>query len=654
MITLPALVRCWQKDSRPSRPRKKWQEKTRESDLILVFDTETTTDVSQRLLFGAYEAGRVLDGQVEVVERGLFHADDLPEFDPAGYEVLRDHAEKHEVVLRSRAEFWHQVLKRLGYNAQARVVGFNLPFDIGAIALGFGAAKGRYAGGFSFWFSSWTDEEGEVRENKFSPRIRVKHRNSTDARIGFTKPKDERESPGSGRFEDLRTLTFALSGRKHSLQSGAEAWGIGESKHSVEEHGRITPEYIDYALHDVRVTRRLWEVISEELVGLPVEIPAHRIRSSASLGKSMLRAMGVKPAMEKFDLPDEAYGVAMESFYGGRSEVRVRKVDTPVCYVDFLSMYPSVNALLGIWAITIAERVEWVEETQAIRHQLEQLRPAAFFDPGRWRDLCWFAEIIPNGDILPLRAKYDGISQRIGHNVLHAREPMYFAGPDLVASMILTGQVPEIRRAWRLRPAGVQKGLNSIRLSNGVLVNPRESDFFVKLIEQRKSLEKRDLRLDRFLKVVANSASYGITAEFNRQVEREETGVLVGEEWETFEAFPERPGVYCFPPQAALITAGARLLLAMLERAVRDRGGAHVFCDTDSMAIHVGPGGLSIRDVREIMAMFEQLKPYDPQIVEEDFLELEEVNLRDGAIDPPTAYAVSAKRYCLGRDVRAR
>jgi hypothetical protein len=40
---------------------------------MLVFDTETRTDASQRLLFGSYrfiESGRCL-------EEGIFHADDL-------------------------------------------------------------------------------------------------------------------------------------------------------------------------------------------------------------------------------------------------------------------------------------------------------------------------------------------------------------------------------------------------------------------------------------------------------------------------------------------------------------------------------------------------------------------------------------------------
>ena len=50
-------------------------------------------------------------------------------------------------------------------------------------------------------------------------------------------------------------------------------------------------------------------------------------------------------------------------------------------------------------------------------------------------------------------------------------------------------------------------------------------------------------------------------------------------------AHPEIPGEYCFPPLASLITGGARLMLALLERSGTDLGGTYGMEDTDSMAI---------------------------------------------------------------------
>lgn len=91
------------------------------------------------------------------------------------------------------------------------------------------------------------------------------------------------------------------------------------------------------------------------------------------------------------------------------------------------------------------------------------------------------------------------------------------------------------------------------------------------------------------LKVLANATSYGIYAQMTRHERaggRKEQVTVYGRAdephtWPT--PAPEDPGEFSFPPQAASITGGARLMLALLERLVSDRGGAYAFCDTDSM-----------------------------------------------------------------------
>src|SRR5262249_30756804 len=113
---------------------------------------------------------------------------------------------------------------------------------------------------------------------------------------------------------------------------------------------------------------------------------------------------------------------------------------------------------------------------------------------------------------------------------------------------------------------------------------------------------------------------------------------------------PEDPGEFSFPPLAATTTAGARLLLAMLERVVTGlsgRDGAYAFCDTDSMAIVSTkegglvkcPGGswhqrsgesvraLSWAQVDEIRERFNALNPYDREAVP-DLLKLTDENFR--------------------------
>ena len=60
--------------------------------------------------------------------------------------------------------------------------------------------------------------------------------------------------------------------------------------------------------------------------------------------------MGIEPVLARQpDFPREVLGYAMNAFFGGRAECRIRRTPLPVVYTDFTSMYPTVNALLGNW-----------------------------------------------------------------------------------------------------------------------------------------------------------------------------------------------------------------------------------------------------------------------------------------------------------------
>jgi hypothetical protein len=50
--------------------------------------------------------------------------------------------------------------------------------------------------------------------------------------------------------------------------------------------------------------------------------------------------MGLIPPAQKFDVPNEILGFAMESFSAGRAETKLRHVEVPVAPVDFMSEYP--------------------------------------------------------------------------------------------------------------------------------------------------------------------------------------------------------------------------------------------------------------------------------------------------------------------------
>jgi len=154
-----------------------------------------------------------------------------------------------------------------------------------------------------------------------------------------------------------------------------------------------------------------------------------------------------------------------------------------------------------------------------------------------------------------------------------------------------------------------------------------------------------------FLKILANAGGYGMYAELNREQFGKNSSKLIqvysGEHhFERIVSTVEEPGPWYFPPVASLITAGGRLLLAMLEKMVTDAGGAYMMCDTDSMAIvstkrgglvrceggpYRRPDGseaikaLPWQEVGQIASKFAPLNPYDPKIVP-DILKIEDYN----------------------------
>jgi hypothetical protein len=254
-------------------------------------------------------------------------------------------------------------------------------------------------------------------------------------------------------------------------------------------------------------------------------------------------------------------------------------------YTDFLSMYPTVNSLMGLWSFVVARKIRVIKQCASeITQFLTQLKPEKMFNPAMWKTLGGFVKVIPGGDILPCRAKYSVESNdwQVGITHIHAEEASgdhppigyWYSLPDVVASVILTGRIPKIIDAFRIQPSGVLDGLKPIKLRGEVEVDPRREDLFKVVIEQRKrAIWRNDIaqadkdRLDGALKILASAASYGIYAEMIREESERPVDVMChGIDEEPFScavAHPDKPGKYCFPPVAALITGGARLMLAL-------------------------------------------------------------------------------------------
>jgi len=174
------------------------------------------------------------------------------------------------------------------------------------------------------------------------------------------------------------------------------------------------------------------------------------------------------------------------------------------------------------------------------------------------------------------------------------------------------------------------------------------------------------------LKIVAN-ALYGIFAELNKyeygRNAAKQLEVFSGEhEFDQPTFVVERQGKFQFAPAAALITSGGRLILAILERMVKDLGGTYLLTDTDSMHFVASKNGdllpcsggshrlsngtpairaITWKQVDEICAKLNRLNPYDRSVVGE-ILKIEDCNLdRSGKPQQLYGLAVSAKRYVV-------
>src|SRR5439155_15634287 len=388
--------------------------------------------------------------------------------------------------------------------------------------------------------------------------------------------------------------------------------------------------------------------------------------SPASVAKNYLEAMGIRKPSEKFKVSSKELGIAMQSYYGGRSETRIRCAEVPVVPVDFTSEYPTCCALLGLFDVLTAESVTFEDDTENVQRLIDSISLNDCFNPAIWEGFKFFALVQPDNDILPVRTVYDGVSQNIGNNYLSSETPLWFAGCDPIASKIRTGKTPRILRAIRLVPHGKQAGMKKINLRGSMVeINPYKDDLFRKVIEQRK-LHKADKALYYWLKIFANS-TYGFFVELIPELQTRNVPVKVFSGEKSFSDSSdvlEKAGSWFFPPLASLITSAGRLLLAMTEACVQEKGGTYLFCDTDSLAIVSSkkgglldiPGSEGIKilpwnQVQGIVDRFISLNPYDPKAVKGSILNLVDANYRDSDPDKSKrqlyGHSIAAKRYAL-------
>lgn len=651
------------------------------SEWSLVIDTETTIEAAQHLRFGVYQVRRGDD----LYEQGLFYDPDTLAHDERS--ILYHFAATHGLVIHVVADFIDEIFLRYLFDLRGSCIGLNLPWDLSRLAIAHAPARGRTMyGGFSFQLSPDTRR----------PRVQVKHLTGRAALIQFTVPGEQRTPrgmrqrrlrvpPWRGAFVDVRTLAGALLSGSWSLASLADHLRAPHCKLDTEEHGGpLTEEYLEYACNDVQTTWECFRSLQDRYTryGL-TQTPVHRIYSEASLGKACLREMGIRPWQEQQpDMPPELLGVILGTYYGGRSEVHLRRMVSRILYCDFLSMYPTVCTLMDLWSFVTAEHLQWTDATGDVRMFLEQVTVDDLQVPQIWRQLTALVHVVPSDDLLPVRSKYDDGSHTIGFNHLTSDQPLWFTLADCIAAKLLTGHVPRIVRALRFAPVGQQADLRPLAVVGNpeYRVDPVIDDFYRRLIDLRSEVKRKlrvvnaaddtehASRLDAeqlALKIMANATSYGIFVELNvTEYAKPQAVTCYGGNGDPFAARTpnvEEPGRYFHPLLGTLITGAARLMLALAERLAMDAGLDWALCDTDSMAL-AKPEGMT---EDEFLARADQVRewftPLNPYATKGPLFKVEDANygLIDGKIGdeiaPLFCLAVSAKRYVLfNLDVQRR
>lgn len=664
----------------PAKPKKQTKNSIGDtpSDWVVVFDTETIDDESQRLRFGAFQL-RVAG---ELVKKGLFYDRDAVTQDEV--EMLQREARRHHAELMPVGDFVQDYVLDKAWSVGGSVVGFNLPFDLSRVAIGHesalsvrrtdGSLDRSMAGGFTFALSPLADR----------PNLRVKHLSRRAAFINFAgagkqgTPRNrrkvgEKRPPERGFFIDVKTLAAALTSQSHTLKSLAKILGTAPKSNGGDFGRPIDAEMIAYGLNDVQVTWECFAVLMARYAkhGL-AGTPAHKIYSEAGVGKAYLRQLGVRTWREtQPDFDPKLIGIIMSSYFGGRAEVRTRRQITRSLYCDFASMYPTVCTLMGLWEFVISNGMDAVDATDEVRQFLGTVDLATLQNPATWKRLQVLVHIMPDADIVPVRARYgDEPVATIGVNYLSADRPLWFTLADCIASKLLTGKAPTIVKALRFVPRENQDGLRIFPIGGdeSQTIDPRLDDFFKKVTSLRlkvkarftaaKSAKPRDQDLvDRLeaeqlgLKILANATSYGVFIELNVEEPEPNAPPIVvhtsGGSSQSQPAKVETPGSYFHPLLGTLITGAARLMLAITERQLFDRGLDWVFCDTDSMAFAMPVGmdpHIFQQKVTSICEWFEPLNPYGEP---DSILQFEKQNFAAGTDEPLYCLAISAKRYAL-------
>ena len=651
----PISLRCYTGGYRPtSQP---FHNENANNGMVLTLSTETTQDQQQSLTFGSC-AVWINDTLYRIV---LFHDKNL---DSKKVDVIRQvgntlQKEKNcNVTVFPKDEFVTNVFYPYVHEARAKCVSFDLPYELSRLAASWGNAR-KIQDAFSLKL---------VDNNPRLPAIKIKSINSDAAFIQFATPlrtKSEKKKIPThkvyrGYFLDLKTLGYAMSNKSFDgIDNLAETFGVDanlKSKKGITKDSIRNNAEKSLTIH--KLYSKIVSVLQETFLIKPFH--ANKLYSPASISKLYLEKLNIRPLLEKNpDFPKEIMGNLMSAFYAGRVETRIRKTLVPVTYLDCTSTYPTLFSLMRMYQFLTAEKIENSVTTEQTQKFLDEITLQDISKKETWRSLATICKVIPDGAmIVPIRSAYGSKkTQNIGVNYLKSTDgtSLWYTVSDLVASKLLTGHTCIIEKAITFAPVGVQQNIpdEEIEIFMGVTINPRKENFIKQLIEKRLEMKETsssedcdiDKTVQNTIKIIANTASYGIHIQVNSQKsEKQNEPVTVYGIDEPFSvdqntlARKEIPAKYFNPILGVFLPAAARLALAAAESIVTShRDGYVAYMDTDSIMV-------SPKHAREVQEFFQSLNLYENKNV--SIFKIEKSD--DGKpLENVLFYGISSKRYAL-------
>jgi hypothetical protein len=584
-----------------------------------------------------------------VVRGCLFVGDDVPETDAAGFDSVRAWAAAHPLghgpwqvwQVATVSDFFDPTatveqqpwaFTPNAYTGAGFVIGADLGRTFGLVAEHVSPRRGKNRGSWDVWLPGWGRkwEDGLRRVSPHRPALRVSARRVGwqvefgPCHKGFGKLVDGRT--WRGQFVDVMSLAYALDGQR-GCTFAEHAENFGQKPVELPLGVPVDANGAARMAEAVEAIRAL-AVKLDEQAGRWLTTPRDRNEgrgrtdlartvSPAALPDRLLASFGVRAPLDMWRLSEAELEHWAETFHGGRCDAEPRLFGRPFTAVtaDVKSCYPLMGHRLGWWRMMTAARVRRRDVATALREDAERAAedPSLALDPQLWRHFgVTLVEVEADGERFPVALddprRPDGRLEVV--SVRSRGRTLFYAWPDVLAAAVLSGRAPRIVAATRYEAVGRQKLRPRVPVLPELAVDAEVDPVLALVAARSRAKERGDRLLAGELRVVANALVFGLASR------TDEEWVKVSGKW----IRAERPGPWSCFPLASSVTAGARLLLAVLERMVSDAGGLVGYMDTDSAIIPASPKGgkltlvngstareLAWPEVDAVLARFERL-----------------------------------------------